>query len=72
MANFRKINDAVRTEFPALDIEAVRGDGYIYFDGDDGFDKVPSIWANPPSLNTVTATRMVFEAISAHQSGAGF
>lgn len=52
MANMAAVNRAIRKEFPGLDIEAVRGDGYVYFCGDDGLDLVASIYAHPP----VTAT----------------
>ena len=47
MANFRTVNKAVRAVFPTLDIEVVRGKGYIYFSGIDGFDKVDSIYTHP-------------------------
>lgn len=52
MANFKTINQAIKEHFPNLDIEAVRGDGYVYFNGADGFDKVDSIYVNPPSTST--------------------
>lgn len=35
MANFRKVNAAIKKVFPNLNIEVVRGEGYIYFDGED-------------------------------------
>tara|TARA_R110000787_G_scaffold30422_1_gene81714 strand:- start:270 stop:488 length:219 start_codon:yes stop_codon:yes gene_type:complete len=63
MANFRQVNKAIR-EATTMDIEAVRGDGYIYFDGDDGFDKIPSIYAHPTSISTEGAVRLCLEAIN--------
>tara|TARA_R110000787_G_scaffold269056_1_gene375723 strand:+ start:358 stop:600 length:243 start_codon:yes stop_codon:yes gene_type:complete len=52
MANFRIVNQAVKKAYHELDIEVVRGYGYIYFDGDDGFDKVASIYSNPTTTDT--------------------
>tara|TARA_R110000824_G_scaffold39657_1_gene119686 strand:- start:975 stop:1178 length:204 start_codon:yes stop_codon:yes gene_type:complete len=54
MANIREVNIAVKKAFPALDIEVVRGDGYIYFDGDDGFDKIDSIYIHPVTADDDT------------------
>lgn len=67
MANFKQINKAIKKEFPNLDIKAVRGDGYIYFDGADGLDIVDSIMAHPPSLYTEDAIRLcIFEIHHTH------
>lgn len=63
MANIRKVNKAIKQEFPNLDIEAVRGDGYFYFDGEDGLDKVESIMAHPPSISTEDMIRIAVDAI---------
>ena len=62
MANFKVINKAIK-KVCSLDIEAVRGDGYIYFSGDDGFDKIASICVHPPTTSTATATRLCLEKI---------
>jgi hypothetical protein len=64
MANFAAVNKALKAAYPALDVEAVRGAGYVYFDGDDGFDKIDSIFVNPISTSTADLTRFVIEAVS--------
>jgi hypothetical protein len=64
MANFAAVNKALKTAYPALDIEVVRGEGYVYFDGDDGFDKIDSIFVHPTSTSTADLTRFVIESVS--------
>lgn len=69
MANMAAVNRAIRKEFPELDIEAVRGDGYVYFCGDDGLDLVASIYAHPPVTPTEDMIRLCVESIeAAHRS----
>jgi hypothetical protein len=63
MANFAAVNKALKAAYPALDIEVVRGNGYVYFDGEDGFDKIESIWVNPSSTGTAALTRFVIESV---------
>jgi hypothetical protein len=63
MANMRHVNQYIKTNFPTLKIEAVRGDGYVYFDGEDGFDKVESIMVHTPSVSTDDLVCMVMEQI---------
>jgi hypothetical protein len=63
MANFAAVNKALKAAYPMLDIEAVRGQGYVYFDGKDGFDKIDSIWVNPASTSTAALTRFVIESV---------
>lgn len=63
MANFSKINKEIKKMFPTLDVVAVRCEGYVYFDGDDGFDKVESIYCHPTSTNTETLLRLVVQNI---------
>ena len=63
MANMRIVNQYIKTNFPTLKIEAVRGDGYVYFDGDDGFDKVESIYVNAPSISTSDLVVLCLENI---------
>jgi hypothetical protein len=67
MANFLAVNKALKKAFPNLDIKAVRGNGYVYFDGNDGFDKVNSIYVNPTSINTAEMIQIAIEAISYQQ-----
>jgi len=52
MAIMKVVNQYIKTNFPEYDIEAVRGDGYVYFDGNDGYDKIESIMCNPVSTST--------------------
>lgn len=63
MANFAAVNKALKAAYPALDIEVVRGNGYVYFDGKDGFDKIESICVNPASTSTAALTRFVIESV---------
>lgn len=63
MANFAEVNKAIKAAFPDLNIKAVRGNGYVYFDGDDGFDKIESIMVHPTSTSTKDMIRLVLEAI---------
>ena len=63
MANFAAVNKALKAAYPLLDIEAVRGAGYVYFDGDDGFDKINSIFVHPTSTSTEDMIRLVIESI---------
>jgi hypothetical protein len=64
MANFAAVNKALKAAYPALDIEVVRGEGYVYFDGDDGFDKIDSIFVHPTCTSTADLTRFVIESVS--------
>lgn len=64
MANFRKVNAEIKA-ITGMDIEAVRGEGYVYFDGKDGFDKIESIYANPVTTPTDEMTLFCIEAIHA-------
>lgn len=63
MANMRHVNQYIKTNFPTLDIEAVRGNGYVYFDGKDGFDKVESLMVCSTSVDTSTLVDLVLEQI---------
>lgn len=63
MANMREVNKAIKAAHPELKVEAVRGDGYVYFDG-EGFDEIPSIYSNPVGTSTADMIRMCVEAVS--------
>ena len=65
MANMAAVNKAIKKQFPDLDIEAVRGNGYVYFIGDHGFDVIASIYAHPPVTPTADMIRMCIETIEA-------
>ena len=64
MANMRIVNQYIKTNFPTLKTEAVRGDGYVYFDGEDGFDKVESLMVCSKSVTTDDLVDMVIEQIA--------
>jgi hypothetical protein len=57
----------LKATFAKLDIKAVRGAGYVYFVGNDGFDKVNSIYVHPTSINTAEMIQIVIEAVSYQQ-----
>jgi hypothetical protein len=63
MANMAAVNRAVKTRFPNFDIQVIRGCGYVYFDGSDGFDKIQSIMTHPVCTSTEDVTRMAIEQI---------
>jgi len=42
----------------------VRGDGYVYFDGKDGFDIVASVYAHPVTTPTDEMLRFCIESIN--------
>lgn len=53
MITIKRLNKEIKARYPDLDIELVQGEGYFYFDGDDGLDKIESIYVfrlNQPSL----------------------
>lgn len=58
MANFKQVNKVISKQFPELDIEVVRGVGYIYFAGKDGYDKLEPIYAHPTSTTTDDVIRL--------------
>jgi len=58
MANMKAVNKGIKEEFLGdIGIEAVRGDGYVYFI-DSGLDKIESIMSNPTSTSTEDMIRM--------------
>lgn len=63
MANLHVVNTKIKAAFPGKDIEAVRGKGYVYFDGNDGFDKIPSLYVHAVTMDTETLTRLCIEQI---------
>lgn len=64
MANFKHVNQYIKTNYPNYDITAVRGDGYVYFEGDDGFNKVESIYgADPVATSTSDMVDIVLQQI---------
>lgn len=63
MANFAAVNRALKAAYPEMDIEVVRGRGYVYFGGNGGFDKIDSIFVHPVNLSTEDLTRIVIETV---------
>jgi hypothetical protein len=41
----------------------VRGNGYVYFDSDKGFDNISSIMIHPTATKTEDMIRVVLESI---------
>lgn len=64
MANFSVVNKALKTAYPELDVFVVRGAGYVYFDGNDGFDKINSIYVHPSSTSTSDLVQLALEAVA--------
>lgn len=63
MANFKQVNVEIKKAFPALDIEVVRGEGYVYFTGEDGYDTLESIYTHPVSTSTEDVIRLCIDEI---------
>jgi hypothetical protein len=67
MANMRHVNQHIKSNFPDLKVEAVRGEGYVYFDGEDGFDKIESIYVNPVSISTDDLIEIIMETLDEYE-----
>lgn len=65
MANFKEVNKYIKTNYPELDVTAVRGDGYVYFIGKDA-EELESILTNPTTTSTEELVEMVFDEIQWH------
>lgn len=63
MANMKEVNKVIKCEFKNLDIVAVRGDGYIYYSGADGFDQIASLYTNPVTTSTEIVIKLVLQDI---------
>lgn len=64
MANMKDVNKALLKEFSTLNVVAVRGSGYIYFTGRDGWEIVESVWVNPTTTSTPDTVRLCIEAVA--------
>jgi len=65
MARFNEVNREIKKAFPSLDIEVVRGEGYVYFTGDSAYEyDVESIMTHPVSTSTEDLIRMCKEEIN--------
>jgi len=60
MANFKIVNREIQRMLK-LDIEVVRGEGYVYFEPAEisGYD-IPSIYVNPTSISTSDLVQLVW------------
>ena len=67
MDNMRHVNQYIKTNFPDLKVEAVRGEGYVYFDGEDDFDKIESIYVNPVSISTDDLMEIIMETLDEYE-----
>lgn len=63
MANFKEVNKFVKTNFPSIDVEVVRGEGYVYYFGNDS-DKLESIMTHPTSTSTEDLCYLVAQDLS--------
>jgi len=63
MANFKEVNKSIRAAYPLLDIEVVRGKGYVYFGGKDAFGKIESICCHPTSTSTENLIRLAMVGV---------
>jgi hypothetical protein len=64
MANMKEVNKYIKTNYPNLEIEAVRGEGYVYFVSKD--HEINSIYAHPVSTDTNTMADLVLEEIQSY------
>tara|TARA_R110000868_G_scaffold406292_1_gene686566 strand:- start:521 stop:751 length:231 start_codon:yes stop_codon:yes gene_type:complete len=63
MANFKAVNKSLKAAYPLLDIEVVRGKGYVYFDGKDAFGKIESICCHPTSTSTEKLIHLAIQSV---------
>ena len=63
MARMAQVNKAIKAEFPELDIEMVKGRGYFYFSGSDGFGMVDSVFSHPSATSTEDAIVLAIDEI---------
>lgn len=64
MANLKIVNSEIKKLYPTFDIKVIRGQGYVYFDGEDGFDKIDSLYVNPTSTTTNDLINMVADSVN--------
>ena len=66
MASMKLVNKMIKSAFPNLDIEAVKGPGYVYFNGNDGLDKIPSTYVHVPAYTTEQLAEILIFDIKQH------
>jgi len=62
MANMKSVNKIIKAKYPHLEIEAVRGDCYVYFVF--GVHTVDSLYVNPVTTNTDTLAELAIDQIN--------
>lgn len=62
MANFKIVNQEIKREFPTVDVEVIRGEGYIYYIGSD-VESIDSLYTHPVSTSTDDVVCMCIEDI---------
>lgn len=64
MANMKSVNKIIKSKYPHLDIEAVRGDCYVYFIF--GVHAIESLYVHPVSTDTLTLAELSIEQIESY------
>ena len=62
MANFKEVNKRVRSQFPEINIEVLRGCGYFYYSGEHG-ESLDSVMAHPITTSTDDVARMAIDDV---------
>lgn len=63
MAVMAKVNKAIKSAYPNLEVEAVRGCGYVYFTGGRIVDEIDSVYSHPVNTSTEDMIRMCLDEI---------
>jgi len=66
MANMAEVNKSIKANCPNLDIEAVRGEGYVYFSSEN--HTIDSVFAHPVTTSTSSMIDLVLEQIQEYIS----
>ena len=61
MANMKEVNKALKAKYPHLDIQAFRGDCYVYFNL--GVHDVDSLYVHPVTTPTESLIQFTLEHI---------
>ena len=69
MANMKAVNKTIKTKYPHLEIEAVRGDGYVYFIF--GVHTIESLYVHPVTTATAVLADLAIEQIETYLSENG-
>lgn len=61
MANMKEVNKSLKAKYPHLDIQAFRGDCYVYFNL--GVHDVDSLYVHPVTTSTESLIKLTLEHI---------